>query len=419
MYIETPGNRQSLTIVETISATGVALPPFLIVKGKLHMESWYHKNLTGDERVALSNTGYTNSEVAIKYLHHFIQHTNSTSSSSPKLLLMDSHISHEDPEFILLAHKHNIRPYTFPSHLTHILQPLDVTVFAVYKHWHKQAIHKAMRNLDLDYTIASFFRDLTAIRLETFKKGTIVKAFRESGMWKPSFKYIQKKLQVYAEPSLPAPLPHIEASQELSNWNEKFNVILSSPSRKRWQESFSTIKTQLIETSIIQVELSQITTQVLDQKKRSAQSKNSIQKGGVLTAQAAQDRIAAKLKKEQEDQENRERKAFNRLKRSEEEAEKRIGIEARKAERLQKKKVLLYQKSHPGQQVPANLSTPIPDPDAGKKKVKKDIKGKGRAEGDFLSFSDLDYSAILEGKDSSDGEDDVDEEEDDEVRLFL
>jgi hypothetical protein len=51
--------------------------------------------------------------------------------------------------------------------------------------------------------------------------------------------------------------------------------------------------------------------------------------------------------------------------------------------------------------------------------VKKDIKGKGRAEGDFLSFSDLDYSAILEGKDSSDGEDDVDEEEDDEVRLFL
>jgi hypothetical protein len=36
------------------------------------MESWYHKNLTGDERVVVNNTRYINLEIVIKYLYHFI-----------------------------------------------------------------------------------------------------------------------------------------------------------------------------------------------------------------------------------------------------------------------------------------------------------------------------------------------------------
>jgi hypothetical protein len=40
-----------------------------------------------------------------------------------------------------------------------------------------------MQSLDIDYNIASFFRDLSEIRKNTFKKGTIIGAFRDSGMW--------------------------------------------------------------------------------------------------------------------------------------------------------------------------------------------------------------------------------------------
>ena len=69
---------------------------------------------------------------------------------------MDSHVSHTTPEFVLLAQANGIHPYQFPSHLTHILQPLDVSVFAVYKHWHNRAVQKAMRDMDLDYTVSSF-----------------------------------------------------------------------------------------------------------------------------------------------------------------------------------------------------------------------------------------------------------------------
>jgi len=181
------------------------------------MENWYHKNLKGEERITVSDSGYTNSELALEYLKHFIKHTHSNETTPLKLLLMDSHISHTTPEFALLTHANHIHPYQFPSHLTHILQPLDVSVFAVYKHWHNRAVQKAMRDMDIDYTVSSFLRDLTKVREQTFKKGTVIKAFRDSGMWPPSFSTIEKKMAVYAEPRLITPPPHTQVSYELTN----------------------------------------------------------------------------------------------------------------------------------------------------------------------------------------------------------
>jgi hypothetical protein len=39
-----------------------------------------------------------------------------------------------------------------------------------------------MRNLDFDYNIASFMRNLHKIRKETFKKSTIYSAFKKAKM---------------------------------------------------------------------------------------------------------------------------------------------------------------------------------------------------------------------------------------------
>ena len=55
-----------------------------------------------------------------------------------------------------------------------------------------------MRNLDLDYNVASFMRDMQEIRAETFKKGTIYGAFRKAGIWPISCKTALKKIKIYA-----------------------------------------------------------------------------------------------------------------------------------------------------------------------------------------------------------------------------
>jgi hypothetical protein len=138
--------------------------------------------------VVLLDSRYTNKEISLIYLDHIILHTNAGLDKPLKVLLMDQHGSHMDPDFTIKATAHNIHPYPFPGHLTYVLQPLDVGVFQPYKHWHKKAVQHAMRNLDLDYNVASFMRDMQEIRAETFKKGTIHSAFWKAGIWPISCK---------------------------------------------------------------------------------------------------------------------------------------------------------------------------------------------------------------------------------------
>jgi len=205
MYVAFAEDRKSVTLVETVCADGSTIPPVIIVQGKQHMESWYSENLTGKERILLSNTGFTNIELAQIYLDHFIEHIKDKHGTGhpPIVLLMDQHGSHMHKDLIIKATTNNIHLYPFPGHLTHILQPLDVGVFQPYKHWHKKAVQNAMRNLDVDYNVASFFRDLKDIRENTFKKGTIIGAFRTAGIWPINCKVAISKMKIYAAPERP------------------------------------------------------------------------------------------------------------------------------------------------------------------------------------------------------------------------
>ncbi|KFZ24325.1 hypothetical protein V502_01196, partial [Pseudogymnoascus sp. VKM F-4520 (FW-2644)] len=242
MYVPMAENRKSVTVIESICAIGKEHPPVITVQGRQHMESWYNEKLSGDELVLLSDSGYTNSELAMIFLEHFIKHTGAGPDKSKKVLLMDSHISHTTPEFVLRATEMNIHPYPFPSHLTHVMQPLDVGVFQPYKHWHKKAVQHAMRSLDIDYNIASFFRDIAEIRTNTFKKGTIIRAFRDSGMWPINPKEALKKMKVYAPPErledtlgIPrTPTKFIHSELKLRHWQAKIPDLLSSPSAQEW-----------------------------------------------------------------------------------------------------------------------------------------------------------------------------------------
>jgi hypothetical protein len=82
----------------------------------------------------LLESRYTNKEISLIFLDYIIFHINARLDKPLKVLLMDQHSSHMDPKFTLRATAHNIHLYPFPSHLTHVLQPLNVGVFQPYKH---------------------------------------------------------------------------------------------------------------------------------------------------------------------------------------------------------------------------------------------------------------------------------------------
>jgi hypothetical protein len=82
LYTPSPKNRLSITVIESLCSNGTVIALVLIILGKTHMESWYHENLLSEERILLSNSGYTNDELAIIWLRHFIKEMKSEGNAS-------------------------------------------------------------------------------------------------------------------------------------------------------------------------------------------------------------------------------------------------------------------------------------------------------------------------------------------------
>jgi hypothetical protein len=64
-----PGNREWVTSIECVSSTGWALPPFIIFKGKVHIEGRYEDlNIPPDWRFEVSNNGWTTDQIGLRWL---------------------------------------------------------------------------------------------------------------------------------------------------------------------------------------------------------------------------------------------------------------------------------------------------------------------------------------------------------------
>jgi hypothetical protein len=271
------------------------------------MNSWYKALTIPGTLVLLSETGYTNIEIALQYLDHLYQYSGAT-AERPKVLLMDQHGSHMDDSFILKANKYNIYPYAFPGHLTHILQPLDVGVFQSYKHWHQKAVQHSIRNLEIDYNIASFFRDLKAIRDDTFKESTIQGAFRKAGVWPIKVQNALEKMRIY-QPLEPLSPPNRLELPQLLQTPRKFSHAevslgqlhqelqdrdLSSPISRKIHTIFKGAKPLLVYGELIELQLQQSQAKERNQQLKKRRSRQYIQQSGALTTEQALERMAQK-----------------------------------------------------------------------------------------------------------------------------
>jgi hypothetical protein len=131
LYTASPENRKSVTIIETIIIDRKPLLPFVITPGKKIIDNWIADKLIGIKEVVYSPTGYTNNEIALQYLDHLIKYSHAGSKKPWRILLLDGHKSHCTDLFQLKAAKNNIKLFYFLSHLTYILQLLDVSIFCL------------------------------------------------------------------------------------------------------------------------------------------------------------------------------------------------------------------------------------------------------------------------------------------------
>eukprot|EP01102_Stenamoeba_stenopodia_P023070 TRINITY_DN9821_c0_g1_i2.p1 TRINITY_DN9821_c0_g1~~TRINITY_DN9821_c0_g1_i2.p1 ORF type:complete len:118 (+),score=11.18 TRINITY_DN9821_c0_g1_i2:216-569(+) len=84
-------------------------------------------------------------EIFLKWLrkfHKVVQRNH----NEKVLLIFDGHGSHLSLEATEFAHQHNIDLYCFPSHLTHLLQPLDISTFNILKRKLTSAVRECAVN---------------------------------------------------------------------------------------------------------------------------------------------------------------------------------------------------------------------------------------------------------------------------------
>lgn len=115
-----PGNRQWVTTIECINASGWCLPPMVIIAGKLHQASWYH-DLPPDWVVGVSDNGWTDHSLGLRWIYYFNQHTEHRGSGAWRLLILDGYSSHSTPEFDQFCKENKIITLCMLAHTSHLL----------------------------------------------------------------------------------------------------------------------------------------------------------------------------------------------------------------------------------------------------------------------------------------------------------
>ena len=129
-YAQVNGTTEHITLLCGASAAGMALPP-MIIYPKAFPGGAYTFRGPDDAVYAKSESGWVDSELFYawmqkKILVHAVH-------QRPVFLLVDGHSSHMTLDLIDLARENNIILFCLPPHTTHLLQPLDVSVFKSLK----------------------------------------------------------------------------------------------------------------------------------------------------------------------------------------------------------------------------------------------------------------------------------------------
>ncbi len=131
--VQSPENREWVSIVESISALGRSIRPLVIFKGKHIQSSWFHHDEVPNWVYTTSKNGWIANHIAFNWLTKIFLPETKPPGNEARLLILDGHGSHHTTEFLWECKTNNIWLVFLPPHLTHVLQPLDLSCFCPIK----------------------------------------------------------------------------------------------------------------------------------------------------------------------------------------------------------------------------------------------------------------------------------------------
>lgn len=303
-----PGNREWVTIIETIGIYGSATPPLVIFDAVMHQATWYANNLLPrDWAVAVSDNGWTTNQIGLHWLEHiFDKHTKAKAVGRHRLLILDGHGSHVAPEFDRYCLDNNIIVLCMPAHSSHLLQPLDVGCFAVLKKAYGALVEQKI-GLGVNHIDKIEFLELyQQARAQTFSTKIVANSFAATGIvpFDPD-RVLSKMFELFKTPSPPpqvspahaeweAETPHnieqLEAQTKLLKQHlqrRRHSGSPPTPSEHALAQLVKGCALAMHSAVLLSSENERLTAENQRQKRKRAQKRSYIARGGILTAEEA------------------------------------------------------------------------------------------------------------------------------------
>jgi len=187
-YASQDGNREFISLLACISATGVALPPALIYQGESDtlqstwVEDW---SISSIAYFAVSANGWSCDAIGRQWVQSVFHRHTSQNTRGRRLLIVDGHSSHVNMEFILLCDQLRILLLILPPHSTHRLQPLDVSLFAPLARYYTNGLNNLMfESLGIvSISKRSFWSIFWPAWQQAFSESNVLSGFKKTGIW--------------------------------------------------------------------------------------------------------------------------------------------------------------------------------------------------------------------------------------------
>lgn len=92
--------------------------------------------------------GWIDDAAALEWLHKVFLPNTGTKNNERRLLIVDGHGSHTTDEYMWVCFQNNIQLLYLPAHSSHVLQPLDLSVFSPLKRAYRKELNNIPRCSD-------------------------------------------------------------------------------------------------------------------------------------------------------------------------------------------------------------------------------------------------------------------------------
>jgi hypothetical protein len=238
-----PGDREWVTVIQSICADGSYTPPFIIYKGRVHISAWYEEaSIPRNWKLSVSENGWTNNALGLEWLKHFNAHTKARRRGVYRLLILDGHESHLNQDFKDYCLENKILTLCMPPHSSHILQPLDVVCFSPLKRKYSQRVRDLARRRVFHINKEGFLPAFKDAFFNVFTDENCRKAFEAAGLVPINAQVVLDRINVRLH-TPPAPPP------EDTLWQSKTpsNTLEFGSQSKLVRDSFQRSPTTLEE----------------------------------------------------------------------------------------------------------------------------------------------------------------------------